>query len=130
MLPEAALEECTKLYPDEDEDNDNQTNEDDDEDDDDDDKHKHHHHRHHHHHHRHHCVVECYFNKTGLYKDRHVVKAIALKLFSENTESTGTFQAVLSSGIDSCIAERELEFLYKNIVFYNYFQFHRGYYGE
>lgn len=114
MLPKAGLEECTKLYPDEDEDNENHTdekNEDDDEDDDDDqDKHKHHHHRHNHHH-RHHCVVECYFNKTGLYKDRQVVKAIALKLFSENTESTGTFQAVLSSGIDTCIAERELEFL-------------------
>lgn len=65
--------------------------------------------RHHHHHHpgKHHCIVECYFNKTGIFKDRQVVKTTALKLFSDNTDSSGTFQASLSSGIDTCIAESE-----------------------
>lgn len=127
MLPEQALAECTKLYPEEDEEEDvnvleNTTrNRDDDDDDDDDDnddddddqkkrpdKHHHHHHRHHHHG-KHPCVVECYFNKTGVYKDLQVVKTTALKLFSDNTDSAGTFQALLSSSIDTCIAERELK---------------------
>lgn len=89
--------------------------EDDDDDDDNssssdmEDKKRPHHHGHHGHHGHHHhpCVVECYFNKTGVYKDRQVVKATALKLFSDNTDSSGNFQALLSSSIDTCMAERE-----------------------
>lgn len=111
MLPEVALEECNKLYPDEDENDDDRGHDDNDDDDDDDDRpkphHHHHHHGGHHHHGKHPCVVECYFNKTGVFQERQVIKATALKLFSENTESSGTFQAVLSSSIDTCIAERE-----------------------
>lgn len=101
MLPEAALGECTKLYTEEDNNDEDQDN---DEDEDQDKKRPHHHH---HHHGKHPCIVECYFNKTGVYKDLQVVKATALKLFSDNTESNGSFQAVLSSSIDTCIAERE-----------------------
>lgn len=104
VLPETALEECNKMYPD-----DMNSNDDDDSDSnsgDDDDDHHHHHHRGHHG--KHHCVVECYFNKTGVYKDRQVIKATALKLFADNTESSGTFQATLTSSIDTCIAQRNL----------------------
>lgn len=111
MLPEAALEECNKLYPEEDDNveeaqDNNDDDNDDDEDDSEDKKKPHHHHHHHHHHGKHPCIVECYFNKTGVFKDLQVVKATALKLFSDNTDSSGTFQATLSASIDTCIVER------------------------
>lgn len=112
-LPESALTECTALYPDDDDDEDD-TNEDDDDDSSVSVDKKHH--KHHKHHHRHHCIVECYFNKTGIFKDRQVVKAVALKLFSENTDASGNFQAVISTSIDTCIARGEFLRKWKKIL--------------
>lgn len=117
MLPESSLAECTKLYPVEDDqtekpmNNDKEDEDDDDNDDEDIPKPSHHHHHHHGHHHHHHgkhpCIVECYFNKTGMFKDRQVVKTTVLKQFSANSGATGNLQATLSSAIDTCIAERK-----------------------
>lgn len=66
-----------------------------------DDHHKHHHH---HHHHRHHCLVDCYFNQTGINQKDTIDKAAALKVLAANTNAPTVFQPLISAGIDKCLA--------------------------
>lgn len=47
------------------------------------------------------CVMDCYFNKTGIFSDGKPVKAMALDILGRSTDAAMT--ALLNDGIDKCI---------------------------
>lgn len=47
------------------------------------------------------CIMDCYFNKTGIFKDGEPVKAVALDVLGKAADADIT--ALLNDGIDKCI---------------------------
>lgn len=47
------------------------------------------------------CVMECYFNATGIFKDGQPVKAMALDILGKGTDAATT--SALNDALDKCI---------------------------
>lgn len=48
------------------------------------------------------CIIDCYFNKTGIFKDGQPVKSVALDVLGKSSDASIT--DLLNAGLDKCIA--------------------------
>lgn len=50
------------------------------------------------------CLMECYYNKTGIFKNGNIDTTVALNLLSKN--SGNDLKPIIKTAIDTCVSER------------------------